>query len=205
LCYYPFSPSSQRQYHYHYPIYSYPSSAVRYNCKQCMRDCEALGGHSYECAPEYEMFRRTNTYGVIPRQLFAGSVRYLIYLINLARQRAGKHSLLYDQRLSRVAGAKARDMAAIGNCPAEHYSPTFGGDEGKMLQDAGITAANFGWIIYCGQPGAYYNAVSWWMNESPKLGMHHRDIILDSNYNRLGVGTAVAQDGKRYWSVIFSS
>jgi len=154
-----------------------------------------------ETGPLCEMFRRTNPYGVIPRQFFAGSVYRMIYLINLARRRAGKHSLVYDRRLSQVAGGKARDMATIGRCPAEHYSPTFGGDEGKMLKDAGITAANFGWIIYCGQPGTYYNAVSWWMNESPP----HRERILDSSFNRLGVGTAVSSDGRRYWSVIFSS
>jgi uncharacterized protein YkwD len=152
-----------------------------------------------------EMYRRLNPYRIISRppiHAFVSFEQRMRGIINGERQKAGKHSLSRDQRLTGVAIAKARDMAAIGRCPAEHYSPTFGGDEGKMLSDAGISAANFGWIIYCGQPGTASEAVNWWMNIST---YGHRENILNSSFNRMGVGTAVSQDGRRYWSVIFSS
>src|SRR4051794_32835495 len=128
--------------------------------------------------------------------------RQMMTLINQERQKAGRHPLSIDDRLTGVARAKARDMATIGRCPAEHYSPTFGGDEGIMLTNAGITAANFGWIIYCGQPGTNSEAVNWWMNIST---YGHKENILNSSFNYIGVGSAVSQDGKRYWSVIFRS
>ncbi|MBO1580712.1 CAP domain-containing protein [Bacillus sp. XF8] len=182
------------------PMATVPSSSYTYD--QCMAECQAGGGYSYECAPACKMFGRPSPYGISSVHALFMNERQMISRINGERQKAGKHGLSIDQRLANVAYAKARDMATIGRCPAEHYSPTFGGDEGTMLKNAGITAANFGWIIYCGQPGTASEAVNWWMNIST---YGHRENILNSSFNRFGVGTAVSRDGRRYWSVIFSS
>ncbi len=71
-----------------------------------------------------------------------------------------------------------------------------------MLQDAGITASRFGWIIYCGQPGSMSEAVNWWMNVST---WGHRENILNPSFTYMGVGLSQTRDGRSYWSVIFRS
>jgi uncharacterized protein YkwD len=42
----------------------------------------------------------------------------------------------------------------------------------------------------------------WWTVESPKLGLRHRDILLDPGLKSFGVGRAVKGD-KTHWTVTF--
>ncbi|WP_242292538.1 CAP domain-containing protein [Bacillus cereus group sp. BfR-BA-01441] len=130
---------------------------------------------------------------------FITDTQMLWRLIFAKRIKEGKGPIHRSPRLDKVATLKAHDMANINACPASHYSSTFGGDEGIMLSQAGISGAA-GWIIYCGKPGTYADAFNWWMN----ISTHgHRENILNPRWNALGVGKATSQDGTVYWSVIF--
>ncbi|PFZ75607.1 hypothetical protein COL72_03080 [Bacillus toyonensis] len=120
-------------------------------------------------------------------------------LIFVKRIQEKKGTINRSPRLDKVAALKAKDMANINACPASHYSSTFGGNEGVMLSQAGISG-EAGWIIYCGKPGTSADAFNWWMNISTQ---GHRENILNPRWNSLGVGKATSQDGTVYWSVIF--
>jgi uncharacterized protein YkwD len=176
-----------------------PIVPLNYYYNQCLQDYQTVPRYYQEYDLVFDSF---NTPRHFPYPTNIPVEWQMVSLINQERQKAGKSRLSRSYRLFQVAAAKAKDMANIGRCPAEHYSPTFGGDEGTMLKNAGITASNFGWIIYCGRPGSFNEAVNWWMNISTS---GHRENILNSNFNRFGVGSAVSRDGTRYWSVIFSS
>ncbi|RXJ19839.1 hypothetical protein ETJ91_00250 [Bacillus albus] len=148
----------------------------------------------YHFVPYYNPFDYYHEY---VRQIDPEVTR-MINLLNQERQKAGLNPLSINNRLTQVAQLKANDVATTGNC--QHYSPTFGGDEGKMLKDAGITGVKFGWILYCGQPGTVEEAINWWMNISTT---GHKQQILTPSFNYFGVATAVSQNGTRTWSVIF--
>ena len=125
-------------------------------------------------------------------------VTRMINLLNQERQKAGLKPLSINNRITQVTQLKVNDVAITGNC--QHYSPTFNGNEGKMLKDAGISGLKLGWILYCGQPGTAKEAINWWMNIST---FGHRAQILTPDFNYFGVATAVSQNRTRSWSVIF--
>ncbi|KYG32573.1 CAP domain-containing protein [Bacillus gaemokensis] len=155
--------------------------------------------------PYYYPFGYNQNYDQYPFDYFQEYIRQIdpevtrmISLINQERHKAGRNPLSINNQLTQVAQLKANDVATTGNC--QHYSPTFGGDEGKMLKDAGITGVYLGWILYCGRPGTVEEAINWWINIST---FGHREMILNPGFNYFGVGTAVSQNGTRSWSVIF--
>ncbi|KFM95124.1 CAP domain-containing protein [Bacillus clarus] len=155
----------------------------------------------------YYPFRYKQNYNQCPYDYYHEYVRQIdpevtrmINLLNQERQKAGLNPLPINNRLTQVAQLKVNDVATTGNC--QHYSPTFNGDEGKMLNDAGITGLKLAWILYCGQPGTAEEAINWWMNIST---FGHRERILTPDFNYFGVATAVSQNGTRSWSVIFQT
>lgn len=119
-----------------------------------------------------------------------------ITLVNKQRTSYNAGALQNDLELSRIAQAKAKDMATLNYF--EHISPTYG-SVGAMLD-----YFNYEWLSY-GENIAYgytsaNSVVEAWMN-SPG----HRTNILEKKFTRIGVGYELDADGTAYWVHIFTN
>lgn len=115
----------------------------------------------------------------------------VVRLVNEIRVKNGLNALTEDWELSRVARYKSQDMK--DNNYFSHTSPVYG-TPFEMIKNFGISFKSAGENIAKGQatPQAVVNA---WMNSSG-----HRANILNSSYNRIGVGYVA--NGK-YWTQMF--
>ena len=118
----------------------------------------------------------------------------VLTLTNKERQAAGLSELTLSPELSRVAQAKAEDMARNGYF--SHTSPTYGSPF-DMMTSYGITYHASAENIAKGYKTPE-SVVAGWMNSSG-----HRANILNSTYTQLGVGYAVDQNGTVYWVQMF--
>ena len=115
----------------------------------------------------------------------------VIRLVNEIRIKNGLNKLETDWQLSRVARYKSQDMK--DNKYFSHTSPIYGSPF-EMIKNFGISFRSAGENIAKGYltPQAVMNG---WMNSSG-----HRANILNSSYNRIGVG--YVSEGK-YWTQMF--
>lgn len=120
----------------------------------------------------------------------------VVELVNIERQKAGLPALTLDSQLANVARLKSKDMAT--NNYFAHQSPTYG-SAGDMLNKFGIRWSAWGENIAYGQntPEIVVNA---WMN-SPG----HRANILSAKFGKIGVGYVVNENGRPYWTQIFTN
>ena len=119
-----------------------------------------------------------------------------IDLVNKQRTLNNKLPLNQDAELSRIAQAKADDMAKLNYFA--HESPTYGSVD-KMLATFNYSWTSLGENLAQGYTTAE-SAVTGWMN-SPG----HRENILTNKYTNIGIGYAVDTRGKTYWVHIFTS
>jgi uncharacterized protein YkwD len=124
---------------------------------------------------------------------------YMARLINGDRARHGLRPIRLDSRLMVIARRRSTDMAQRGYF--SHTQP-----DGRNVFDM-ISAARIRW----------YSAgeiIAW--NTYPELAESsrvanrgwlgstgHRRIIMSREYNYMGLGLAIADDGKRYWTGVF--
>ena len=115
-------------------------------------------------------------------------------LVNEERKSAGLSSLTLDSRLSKVAQEKAEDMRDNGYF--SHTSPTYGSPF-DMMKQFGISYSTAGENIAKGQrtPERVMHA---WMNSQG-----HRANILNSSYEKIGVGYCTDENGTTYWVQMF--
>lgn len=115
----------------------------------------------------------------------------VIRLVNEIRAENGLGALTADWELSRVARYKSQDMKDNGYF--SHTSPVYGSPF-EMIKNFGISYRAAAENIARGQktPQAVVNA---WMNSSG-----HRANILNSSYNRIGVGYVASGN---YWTQMF--
>ena len=115
----------------------------------------------------------------------------VVRLVNEIRVKNGLNKLTEDWELSRVARYKSQDMK--DNNYFSHTSPVYGSPF-QMMKNFGISYKSAAENIAKGQstPQAVVNA---WMNSSG-----HRANILNSSYNRIGVG--YVKNGN-YWTQMF--
>lgn len=118
----------------------------------------------------------------------------VVSLVNKERNAAGLGSLSSDSALARIAQLKAEDMAK--NKYFSHNSPTYGSAFDTMNQ-YGIKYSTAGENIAKGQKTAE-SVMKGWMNSSG-----HRANILNSSYNKIGVGYANDSRGNTYWVQMF--
>jgi uncharacterized YkwD family protein/spore coat assembly protein SafA len=118
----------------------------------------------------------------------------VVTLVNQQRARQGLPALKSNWELCRVARYKSQDL--INKQYFAHDSPTYGSPF-RMMESFGIRFSAAGENIAYGQrtPQEVMNA---WMN-SPG----HRNNILSSIYNQIGVGVAKASNGTFYWTQQF--
>jgi len=122
----------------------------------------------------------------------------MLTLLSKDRSAHGLVAARTDSRLMAIARARSADMAAKGYF--SHTQPD-GRNIFDILGDQGITwyaaGENIAWNTYSiSQTTSVAN--SQWMNSSG-----HRAIILSSSYNYVGVGLAVASNGRNYWTAVF--
>lgn len=100
-------------------------------------------------------------------------------LVNQERAKAGLAPLQFDDALSKVATAKAADMAQ--NNYFDHNSPTYGSPF-DMMKQFGISYSTAGENIAMGQQSAQ-EVMSQWMNSEG-----HRQNIMNASFTKIGVG-----------------
>jgi len=119
--------------------------------------------------------------------------------INAQRAAAGLPPLQLDPDLVMVARERSSDMAQRGYF--SHVSPT-GETFSSLMQSQGVPCS------WCGENIAYNNfgddqtvavVLSAWM-ASPG----HRDNILRSSFDRVGVGVALGGSGAKYYTAVFA-
>lgn len=120
----------------------------------------------------------------------------VVRLVNIERQKAGLQPLQASVELSNVARKKSEDMAK--NNYFSHTSPTYGSPF-DMMRSFGIKYNTAGENIARGQltPQSVVNA---WMNSSG-----HRANILNSSFNKIGVGHYKSSNGTNYWTQMFTN
>lgn len=118
----------------------------------------------------------------------------VIRLVNAQRAKAGRAALTGNNEISDVARMKSEDF--IKNNYFSHNSPTYGSPF-DMLRSFGISFNAAGENIASGQRSAA-ETMQFWMNSSG-----HRDNILNSAYDQIGVGVARDSNGNLYWTQMF--
>lgn len=122
----------------------------------------------------------------------------LLQIANQARTSRGLPPVQLDDRLTAIARSRSIDMVARNYF--SHQNP-----DGKYFEDylaeAGIGFQKAGEILAQnnydeGQTAAV--AIDGFLNSPP-----HRDILLDGEYTRVGVGHAVSASGMHYFTMIF--
>lgn len=100
-------------------------------------------------------------------------------LVNQERAKAGLAPLQFDAALSKVATAKAADMAQ--NNYFDHNSPTYGSPF-DMMKQFGISYMTAGENIAMGQQSPQ-EVMTQWMNSEG-----HRQNIMNGSFTKIGVG-----------------
>jgi uncharacterized protein YkwD len=120
-------------------------------------------------------------------------------LTNKRRTDRGLYKLRLDARLANLARERAQYMADTGRFSHTQAGGTTVFD---MIQAAGIRWYGAGEIIAWNTAGPLdYSAsfaVQGWMGSSG-----HKAIVLSPNYNYVGFGLAIAEDGTRYWAGVY--
>jgi uncharacterized protein YkwD len=123
----------------------------------------------------------------------------MVDALNADRTAVGLVPFRVDSRLMSIARARSVDMATKGYF--SHTQP-----DGRDVFDL-IAAAKISWF-YAGEIIAWNNypsletsvpaANSQWLN-SPG----HKALIVSTRFNYVGVGLALAPDGRKYWTAVF--
>jgi uncharacterized protein YkwD len=129
----------------------------------------------------------------------AAAEQQMLGLLNGDRQTAGLVAVRVDSRLMAIARARATDMAT------RHYFAHHGPDGRNVfdiLSAQGITWYGAGEIIsWDTYPLAESAGVA---NQGWLDSAGHRDILMSTNYNYLGVGLATdASNGRNLWVAVF--
>src|SRR5699024_852542 len=119
----------------------------------------------------------------------------VLRLINIERSKAGLPAFTSSSQLVQVAREKSKDMAV--NNYFSHTSPTYG-SAFDMLSSFNISYKTAGENIAQGYQNAE-SVVKGWMNSQG-----HRDNILNSSFNTIGIGTYTDGNGTIYWTQIFT-
>lgn len=115
-------------------------------------------------------------------------------IVNEERRRVGLSELTFDTDITNVARTKSQDF--IKNNYFSHNSPEYGSPF-EMLRSFGINYSAAAENIASGQNTAE-EAMRHWMNSAG-----HRANILNSTFNKIGVGVARDNNGNLYWTQMF--
>ncbi|OLS03026.1 CAP domain-containing protein [Tissierella creatinophila] len=120
----------------------------------------------------------------------------VVRLVNIERQKNSLSAFTPSNKLSNVARLKSQDMAE-GNY-FSHQSPKYGSPF-DMMKSFGISYKTAGENIAKGYNSAE-SVVKGWMNSQG-----HRENILNSSFNTIGVGSFTSSNGTIYWTQMFTN
>ena len=129
----------------------------------------------------------------------SGAESALVSAMNRDRVGAGLVPVRVDRRLAAIARARSMDMATKGYF--DHTQPD-GRQVFDILSSVGITWFGAGeilaWNTWPDLGDSALAANQGWL-DSPD----HRAVLLSTDDNYVGVGLALAPDGKRIWTAVF--
>ncbi|MGQ9532731.1 MAG: CAP domain-containing protein [Desulfotomaculales bacterium] len=114
-----------------------------------------------------------------------------VAIVNQARQQQGLPPLALDPTLTRLALAKAQDMAARGYFG--HQSPTYG-SPWKMLRDAGVSFTYAGESLAKGPSAPAVTRV---------ILRYGQNTLLSARYQNIGIA-AVPASGTKIWVFLYT-
>ncbi|MDI6618528.1 MAG: CAP domain-containing protein [Clostridiales bacterium] len=117
----------------------------------------------------------------------------MLSLLNTSRTNNGLKALKIDEQITKVARLKAQDLAK--NNYFSHVSPTYGSPF-DMMKKYGIS------YLYAGEnlaKNTNVNAAETALMNSPS----HRQNILNSNFNYVGIGVASDGNGSKIYTQMF--
>lgn len=123
----------------------------------------------------------------------------LVGLINRDRAAAGLVPVRVDERLREIARARSQDMATRSYF--SHEQPD-GRNVFDLITSRGITWYGAGeilaWNSWAELDESAAAADTGWLESAA-----HRAIVLSTDYNYVGVGLALAPDGRKLWTGVF--
>jgi uncharacterized protein YkwD len=141
-----------------------------------------------------------STFGWSSGSFSAASEQQLVALTNQARANAGRRALKVDSALTSIARWRSKDMSARNYF--SHSIPPGGNQVFSVMSDRGycftLAGENIGWNTYPDDV-ATAQIQQMFMN-SPS----HRENILGSRWEAIGVGAYKGADGKKLWTVLFA-
>jgi uncharacterized protein YkwD len=118
-----------------------------------------------------------------------------ITLTNQERVNAGLAPLNANGALNNAAAAHSADQAARNQMT---HTGSNGSNAGDRIRAAGYQPGTWGENVAAGYTSAS-SVVAGWMGSSG-----HRDNILNPSFTQIGVASATAANGTRYWTMVLS-
>ena len=120
----------------------------------------------------------------------------ILSLVNEERAKVGADPLQIDQQLDQAADLHSQDQASMNTMS---HTGSNGSDMGSRVQDTGYQYSTAGENVAAGYPDAEAVMAGWMGSDG------HRENILDPNFEDLGVGYSVGDDGNAYWTQVFGA
>jgi len=125
-------------------------------------------------------------------------MRRMMSLFNQARAKAGVGALCINYKLTSGALAHSKDMARNENLS---YTSSDGTRLIDQVKSVGYEPWYYGSILYMSYGDVRVNkAVEYWM-KNPS----YKQMILNKNYQHIGVAKVNSNDDGQYWTVVFGS
>jgi uncharacterized protein YkwD len=122
--------------------------------------------------------------------------RQILDLVNQERAKVGADPLSINEQLDLAADLHSQDQANMNNMS---HTGSNGSDMGTRIQGAGYQFSTAAENVAYGNIDAETVMASWMGSEG------HRNNILDSELQEIGIGYANAEDGSPYWTQTFGT
>jgi uncharacterized protein YkwD len=120
----------------------------------------------------------------------------ILDLVNQERAKVGADPLSINEQLDQAADLHSQDQASMNNMS---HTGSNGSDSGSRIQGAGYQSSYSAENVAYGYPDAEAVMAGWMSSEN------HRENILNSDLQEIGVGYATSGDGTAYWTQDFGA
>ncbi|MGL5831692.1 MAG: CAP domain-containing protein, partial [Waterburya sp.] len=121
----------------------------------------------------------------------------ILGLVNEQRAKVGADPLQIDEQLDQAADLHSLEQASMDNMT---YYGSNGSEIGDRVWDTGYQYSTIAENIAADYPDAEAVMASW-MGSSEG----HRENILNGDFEDLGVGYSIGDDGSAYWTQVFGA
>ena len=120
----------------------------------------------------------------------------ILDLVNQERAKVGADPLSINEQLDQTADLHSQDQASMNNMT---HTGSNGSDAGTRIQGEGYQFSMVAENVAAGYLDAEAVVAGWMGSEG------HRENILNSGFEELGVGYATSDDGTIYWTQNFGA